>query len=385
MKKLLSLLLALLCCLAPCAALADVSFDGSVVSGGAASVRAPFGGVVSTVSVQAGDRVEVGDVIAEVETTKVYASTAGTVTGLFVQPGDNAETVAARYGAALYIAPEHKYSISADIEKAYNDSANKYVNIGETVYIACTSDSDHTAEGVIVAAEGTTYTVETTSGELMMEETVNIYRSSERNSSSRIGRGTVSRTSEVAVSATGSVVALHVSDGDSVERGQLLFETVSGDLDGLYATGSAITATTSGVVASVNASAGATLNKGDTVLSVYPDDSLEIEIDVEEYDLASIDVGDEVTIRFNWDENGDHDAQGSVRAISFLPETAEAGAEASSDAIYNAYVTFHAGRKYPPGHDRDRHRAGGRSGGSGNVGIGGRSGRGGGMSRAPLS
>ena len=340
MKKLLSLLLALLCCLAPCAALADVSFDGSVVSGGATSVRAPFGGVVTSVSVQAGDRVEAGDAVAEVETTKVYAPEAGTVTGLFVQPGDNAETVAARYGAALYIAPTNKYSISADIEKAYNDSANKYVNIGETVYIACTSDSDHTAEGVIVAAEGTTYTVETTSGELMMEETVNIYRSSERESSSRIGRGTVSRTAEVAVSATGSVVALHVSDGDTVERGQLLFETVSGDLDGLYATGSAITSTVSGVVASVNASAGATLNKGDTVLSVYPDDSLEIEIGVEEYDLGSIDVGDEVNIRFNWDENGDHDAQGSVRAISFLPETAEAGAEASSDAIYNAYVTF---------------------------------------------
>ena len=340
MKKLLSLLLALLCCLTPCAALADVSFDGSVVSGGATSVRAPFGGVVTSVSVQAGDRVEAGDAVAEVETTKVYAPEAGTVTGLFVQPGDNAETVAARYGAALYIAPTNKYSIAADIEKAYNDSANKYVNIGETVYIACTSDSDHTAVGVIVAAEGTTYTVETTSGELMMEETVNIYRSSERNSSSRIGRGTVSRTSEVAVSATGSVVALHVSDGDTVERGQLLFETVSGDLDGLYATGSAITSTVSGVVASVNASAGATLNKGDTVLSVYPDDSLEIEIGVEEYDLGSIDVGDEVNIRFNWDENGDHDAQGSVRAISFLPETAEAGAEASSDAIYNAYVAF---------------------------------------------
>ena len=340
MKKLLSLLLALLCCLTPCAALADVSFDGSVVSGGATSVRAPFGGVVTSVSVQAGDRVEAGDAVAEVETTKVYAPEAGTVTGLFVQPGDNAETVAARYGAALYIAPTNKYSIAADIEKAYNDSANKYVNIGETVYIACTSDSDHTAVGVIVAAEGTTYTVETTSGELMMEETVNIYRSSERNSSSRIGRGTVSRTAEMAVSATGSVVALHVSDGDTVERGQLLFETVSGDLDGLYATGSTIVSTVSGVVASVNASAGATLNKGDTVLSVYPDDSLEIEIDVEEYDLGSIDVGDEVNIRFNWDENGDHDAQGSVRAISFLPETAEAGAEASSDAIYNAYVTF---------------------------------------------
>ena len=101
MKKLLSMLLALLSCFAPCVALADTSFDGSVVSGGAVSVRAPFGGVVSSVSVQAGDRVEVGDVVAEVETIKVYAPEAGTVAGLFVQTGDNAETVAARYGASL--------------------------------------------------------------------------------------------------------------------------------------------------------------------------------------------------------------------------------------------------------------------------------------------
>ena len=69
------------------------------------------------------------------------------------------------------------------------------------------------------------------------------------------------------------------------------------------------------MVASVNASAGATLNKGDTVLSVYPDDSLEIEIDVEEYDLGSIAVGDEVSIRFNWDENGAHDAQGDFASV----------------------------------------------------------------------
>ena len=170
MKKLLTLLLTLLLCLAPSVALADTSFDGSVVSTGASAITAPFGGVVASLSVQAGDRVEVGDVVATIETTKVYASTSGTVTGLFIQTGDNVENVSTRYGAALYIAPENKYSISADIEKAYNDSANKYVNIGETVYISCTSDGAHTAVGEIVAAEGTTYTVETTSGELMMEE-----------------------------------------------------------------------------------------------------------------------------------------------------------------------------------------------------------------------
>ena len=345
MKKLLTLLLTLLLCLAPTVALADTSFDGSVVSTGASAVTAPFGGVVASLSVQAGDRVEVGDVVATIETTKVYASTSGTVTGLFIQTGDNVENVSTRYGAALYIAPENKYSISADIEKAYNDSANKYVNIGETVYISCTSDGAHTAVGEIVAAEGTTYTVETTSGELMMEETVNIYRSPEYTSSSRIGRGTVSRTAEIAVTGTGSVVALHVSDGDPVERGQLLFETVTGDLDGLYATGNEIVSEISGVVASVSVSAGGTVSKGDTILSIYPDDSLEIEIDVEEYDLGAIAVGDDVRVSFNWDEDGAHDTDGNVRMISYLSNasTSAAGEEtstSSSDAVYKGYVSF---------------------------------------------
>ena len=342
MRRFLALMLAALCLTG--AALAEVSFDGSVVCANEVSLAAPFGGVIASMSVRAGDRVEAGDVVATVQTTKVYAAASGTVTGVFIQPGDNVETAAARYGAALYIAPEHRYSISADIEKAYNASENKYVNIGEEVYLSCTSDGAHTATGVIVAAEGTTYTVETTSGELMMEETVNIYRSEDHTSSSRIGRGTVSRVAELAVTGTGSVVAMHVSDGDEVERGQLLFETVSGDLDGLYATGSDIVCDVSGVVASVNASVGGTLNKGDTLLTVYPDDALEIEIDIEEYDLGAIAEGDTVRIAFNWDETGELDAEGSVRAISYLSTSQEsaqdASADASSDAVYKGYVSF---------------------------------------------
>ena len=144
-------------------------------------------------------------------------------------------------------------------------------------------------------------------------------------------------------------MALHVSDGDTVERGQLLFETVSGDLDGLYAAGSTIVSTVSGVVASVNASAGATLNKGDTVLSVYPDDSLEIEIDVEEYDLGSIAVGDEVSIRFNWDENGAHDAQGNVRR-DLLPARERRGRRGSvrDRRGLQRLCLLRPGRRHPP-------------------------------------
>ncbi len=92
MKKLLSLLLALLCCLTPSAALADVSFDGSVVSGGAISVRAPFGGVVTSCRYRRATASKPATSSPRSRRPRSTRSDAGTVTGLFVQPGDNAET-----------------------------------------------------------------------------------------------------------------------------------------------------------------------------------------------------------------------------------------------------------------------------------------------------
>lgn len=333
MKRFLSILVLVL--MLPAFALAETTFDGSVVAREAVSVTAPFGGTVSSFSLRAGSRIAFGEPIATIATDKVYAAADGTVTGLFAQVGDSVENVVSRYGAVMYIVPSSKYTITADIQKAYNSSETKYVNIGETLYIACTSDGDHTAVGTVVAAEGTTYTVETTSGELIMEETVNLYRDSDRASKSRVGRGTVSRTSEMAVTGTGSILKLHVKDGDTVSRGDLLYETVTGQLDGLYATDNEIVSDVSGVVASVNTSAGANVSKGDTLLTVYTMDSLQIEISVGEYDLPSIREGDTVDISFNYDESNEHDTTGTVEMISHLSSSGN-----SSEASYLAYVNF---------------------------------------------
>ena len=53
----------------------------------------------------------------------------------------------------------------------------------------------------------------------LMEETVYLYRSPDYASTSRIGRGTVGRTPEIAVSGSGSTLRMHVKDGDKVSRG----------------------------------------------------------------------------------------------------------------------------------------------------------------------
>lgn len=317
-------------------AAAETTFDGTVVSSESVSVTAPFGGTVSSFRLREGDEISVGDVIAEVETTKVYASTDGVVTGVFGQPGDAVTDVVSRVGAVLYIEPDSKYTITADIQKAYSDSDNKYVNIGETVYLkSYYSSNGNTAVGTITATSGTTYTVETTSGELLMEETVNIYRSSDYTSTSRIGRGTVSRTAEVAVSGSGSIMYMHVKDGDTVSRGQLLFETVTGTLDGLYATSNQIVSDVDGIIASVSLSAGSTISKGDTLMTVYPRDEMQVVIEIDEYDLADIHEGDQILLEFNYDDSDDSTCSGTVSMISHV-----GASSGTSEVAYKAYIEF---------------------------------------------
>ncbi|MBQ9008767.1 MAG: HlyD family efflux transporter periplasmic adaptor subunit [Clostridia bacterium] len=333
MKKLIGIMLVFL--LVPVFALASTTFEGTVVSGEVVSVTAPFGGTISHFSLRAGSRIGVGNVVATIATDKVYATADGTIAGVFAQVGDNVENVVNRYGAVMYIVPEHKYTISADIEKAYNSAETKYVNIGETLYMSCTSDGAHTAVGVVTAASDTTYTVETISGQLLMEEYVYLYRSPDYTSKTRVGRGKVSRTAEISVNGSGSILRFHVKDGDKVKRGDLLFETVTGEFDGLYATGNEIVSDVSGIIASVDTAAGKTVSKGDTLLTVYSMDSLQIKISVNEYDLVSIREGDTVNLSFNYDENNSMQTTGTVSMISHLSESEE-----GSEANYPAYIDF---------------------------------------------
>ena len=127
---------------------------------------------------RAGEWVEAGEAVATVALTGVYAPADGTVRGIMAEAGDSAgETV-------LSIAPLSKYTVTADISDAYDSAANKHVSVGETVYMECSRDGSHVAVGRVVKAEGSTYTVEVTGGELYMEEKVYIYRDEEHGISS---------------------------------------------------------------------------------------------------------------------------------------------------------------------------------------------------------
>lgn len=346
MKKALCAMTLMTAMLLTCAAHAEISFEGKVVASETKPVLAPFGGMVDEVTLRAGDLVEIGDDVATIATTKVYAAADGIVSGVFAREGDDAAGIGERYGALVYIEPTNRYVVSASTEKAYNSSATKYVHIGEKVYLSCTKDGSHTGTAVITAVSdadesgNTPYKLEVTGGSFYMGETVGIFRSEDHSAQTRIGRGTIQQNAAIAVKGTGSVLKMHVQAGDSVERGELLLETVEGTLDGLYAMDNTIVSGIAGVVATVDAVPGSAVEKGAKLISIYPEGSFQIEMLVSELDLREIREGDSVEFEFDWDTEEMQRMQGTIETISHVNAAAKDGTAASGDAEYSVYVSF---------------------------------------------
>lgn len=160
MKKLFICLLAAM--LLTASALAEtLTLEGTVVATQSTAVLSTAAGVIRDVSVQAGDHVAAGQTIAALMEKTIYAETSGTVK-IFGEPGESVETVTTRNGAVMYLIPDSKYTVSASTRNAYDEPENKIIQPGETVYVRCTTNSEHTGTGVVIALDGSNYTVEIT-------------------------------------------------------------------------------------------------------------------------------------------------------------------------------------------------------------------------------
>ena len=315
-------------------ALADsVSLEGTVIPAATVPVIAPVGGTVAETDVEPGQAVSAGEPLCRLRTVKVYAPEDGTVTGIFAREGDDAETVTATYGAVLYLQGAVRYRVSASVDQAYASLDTKQVRVGEKVYLANRTSADRKGEGRIIAADGSSFTVEITSGGFFPRDQVDVFRDSAFLYNTKLGRGTVSLVSPVAVTAAGAVVRIAVEDGEQVERGQLLLETLEGSYDGLVSTGDTVVSPMDGVVASLSAAAGAAVQKGAEVAVIWPTDTVRAEFLVPEEDRASIRVGDPVTIEL---ANAD-DARTYPGTVVFLSAVSEEGQTAVS---YRALAEF---------------------------------------------
>ncbi len=321
-------------CLLACVAAADtLSMDGKVEAGDTVEVYAPIGGTVSRVVGKVGQEVVPEDVLFELRTGKVYADEAGTITGIFGEPGDSAETVASRYGAVLYIEGNSAFKAEATTENAYNSASAKFVHVGETIYVRCKSNASRSGVGRITSIDGTSFIVEIDDGSFIPGDAVELYRDKSHSNSKHVGSGTISRQNPTAVTATGSIVRIAVEDGQKVSKGELLLETLTGEFDAYTMTGADIRAGQQGVVAEIKAEQGAAVAKDSVVAVLYGQDAMRIAAEVPEDSLDEIAEGDKVHIELAADESKSY--EGTVTMISGV-----ASESASGEVTYRALVSF---------------------------------------------
>ena len=334
MKK-TGLALVLAICMIAAAGLADtISFSGTVEPSTTAQVYAPVGGTIEEVPVKEGQTVTADTVIAKIKTTKVYAAEDGTITATYGEPGDDAESVAEKYGAVMYLEGAYTLQIEASTSKAYEAKENYIVHSGETVYLVSRNHTTNKGVGMITAVDGSSFTVLVTEGEFIMGDSIDIMRDEAYTLVSRVGRGNISRISPTAVTGTGSIVSYAVKAGAAVKRGDLLFETVEGSYDALVMTGTEIRAGTDGVIASLNVEQGGAVSKDSVVASIYPKDAVWVSAEVAETDLTQIQEGQKVKVELDWNQDLGVSYEGTIEMISAL------GTVGEESTTYPVYVSF---------------------------------------------
>jgi len=299
MKRFITALVCAALCLACSAAFAQLEIEGVIEPAKTLSIIAPYSGRVGDFTAKAGDIYAFGDRLFPLSTEKIYADFDGTVTGVFALPGDSAASVESRYGALMYMERSEIYTAACSTNGSHSDNEDKIVHAGETVFVQSTADSKRDGVGVVTSVSGKEYTVDIyLIDDLRLTDQIKIYRESDHDNDSCIGSGKISRIDPVAVTAQGHVLDVHVKNGDTVERGDLLMEIVPDPLDGRKPCSNVVHMLEDGVLLSVNVAAGEQVAKDQTLATYCPAGEIELVCSVDEEDLAQIAVGDKMTVAF---------------------------------------------------------------------------------------
>ncbi len=318
----------------------SITLSGKVIPADTVQVYAPVSGTVENVAVEAGQKVQAAGTLYTMKTTKIYAENDGKVAGIFGRPGDDAETVSTDYGAVMYLEGAIQFTVSASTDSAYAAVDTKYVHTGETVWLVCRTNSGRKGKGIITAISSNSYTIQVTEGNFLHGDSVDVFRDEAHSANLKLGRGSVSRTSPIAVTATGGIVRIAVEDGAEVKRGDLLLETLDGTYDGYVMPGTEISAGQDGVIGSISVSAGNSAEKGSVAAEIYPMDRMRVEATVPEAYVGKIQEGDEVTIEMDIDSKKTY--PGKVVLISAVAVTSESqqSEEETEEVNYRIVAEF---------------------------------------------
>ena len=287
------------------AALAEV-YEGKIVAAAYLPVEAPASGTLQTLCAANGSAVTAGDTLGTVSTTKVFASQDGIIARIYAAEGDSAED------GALDIYPMEQFQIYCTVDGAYAAAEDMLVHSGESVYIRCTTDGTHRGTGVITQIDSDEYRVLATGGEFYVGETVYLYRDADCSRDQRIGIGTVITNDVQVYSASGTIVRMHVTEGEYVERGELLFEYADSDTITL-------SAPADGIIAETAAAQGDRVEKGAAILRIAPYDQIYVEIQVAETEIGAMHTGNSVELIYAADAT-EEAISGTIARISRIAE-----------------------------------------------------------------
>ena len=301
---------------------AQVVTEGTVTTGQSTTQLAALGGMIHSVNVQVGAYVQSGDIIAQLNLEAYYAPCDGTVEAVFAEAGGSAEDASDQYGGVLSIAPESAYTLYATAEYAYESLRTQAIQSGQTVYLKCTTNGTHRGTGRITEIDGEIFTIEATGGEFYNGETVYIYLEDDYDSADRLGKGTVIASTVETVSAEGDIVNLYVDQGDFVEKGQLLFETVGALDQGQSNAGLELCAETEGYVTAVYATENQRIDRGEVLIEICPMENLILTAYVPETEITALAIGDAAVATFELSDEILR-LNGTVVDISYLPDGSE--------------------------------------------------------------
>jgi multidrug efflux pump subunit AcrA (membrane-fusion protein) len=273
---------------------------GTVQTVDTVDVFAPVGGQLQAFDVKAGDVVEAGAPLFTIRPVQVLAPQSGVIRLLKAQVGDQASGVVLQYGALCYIDREDVYWVRATVAAAYNKPKNRAITLGETlrVYDGDSSDPVDTL-GTVIAVDGKGYVVEIPAGVFDLEDKVRLYRGEgdDYNAKDKVGEGYVERAKTVPVMAEGVIAKVHVSEGQQVSQGDVLF-TVD-DASAVYREPAEFTAvpTQGGVVSALYVLDGQQVRKDQLLLTLQPLSALEFVVDVDELDIPSVHAGQAMQVK----------------------------------------------------------------------------------------
>lgn len=333
-KKLLSVIIILAVMVSACATAETITVYGTVVSVESKSIVCNVKGIVKKVNFQVGDRVEKNAILAEIETTKIFAPVNGQIQ-VWAKASNSIIELTDKYGAIAYIIPSEAYSLKATPEDA-NGKRIK-VHSGQKVFLRCTKDGRHTGEGIITKADAKEYTVQVDQGKFVSKELVSIYTEADCNLASRIGQAKITTSDDVAVTGNGYIVRCHVNSGDIIKTGDLLFDTIEGNVASGTMNADQILSPDSGVLAALSISPGENMENGKIIAEIYPDDTLRVKALVPEGALSEIRLQDTVYIVGQYQEASSDLIPGFVEKISAIPEKSDS-TESSYESYYAVYI-----------------------------------------------